>query len=98
MNIYQVIKKPIISEKSYTLAQVGKYSYVVDKHANKYQIINAFKKTYGVDVVGINILNYKGKHKTTRTKKGTFKSVKPNIKKVIISIKKDQKIKDFEVK
>jgi large subunit ribosomal protein L23 len=98
MNIYEVIKKPIISEKSYALAQLGKYCYSVNKDANKYQIINAFKQVYKVDVVDINIINYKGKKKVSRTKKGTFKTVKPNIKKAIIKLKKDQKISDFEVK
>jgi len=98
MNIYQIIKKPIISEKSYMLAEKGKYSFIVDRSASKYQIIEAFKKIYSVDVISINILNLQEKSKTTRTKKGVFKSVRPKYKKAIISIKKDQKIGDFEAK
>jgi large subunit ribosomal protein L23 len=98
MNIYSIIKQPIVSEKAYELAKQGKYTYEVDKSANKYQIIGAFKKLYKVDVEAINIIVYKGKKKVSRTKKGTFKSVKPNIKKVIVKLKKDQKLSDFEIK
>jgi large subunit ribosomal protein L23 len=97
MNINKIIIKPIISEKSFALADSGKYTFLVQKKANKKQIIQAFKNTYNVDVININVLYTSFKNKTTRTKKGIFKSKKAKNKKVIIELKEKQKIADFEV-
>ena len=60
---YDVIIKPVISEKSMDDAQAKKYTFKVAKDANKTQVKLAVEEIFGVEVAKVNIMNYDGKVK-----------------------------------
>ena len=88
-----ILKKALVSEKSFKEATLGKFTFIVSKDANKADVEKAIKNIFDVDVIAINILNVKGKVK--RTKKGMGK--RSDFKKAILTLKKGQKIDLFEV-
>ena len=57
LNEYQVIVKPVMTEKSLTSAAEGKYTFEVDVRANKLQIAEAVSMVFDVDVVKVNVIN-----------------------------------------
>jgi large subunit ribosomal protein L23 len=71
-----VIRKPVISEKSYGLLEQKKYTFVVAPEANKTEIKIAIEKIFGVQVVSVNTLNRPGKRKRTRFGYGKRKDTK----------------------
>ena len=71
-----VIRKPVISEKSYSLLEQQKYTFVVAPDANKTEIKIAVEKIFGVQVVSVNTLNRPGKRKRTRFGYGKRKDTK----------------------
>ena len=78
-----VILSPVVSEKSYSLIDQGKYTFEVDPRANKTEIKLAVEKIFTVKVASINTLNKKGK--TRRTKFGTGK--RKDTKRAIVTLK-----------
>jgi len=60
---YDVILKPIISERSMDDAQNRKYTFMVHKNANKTHIKLALEEVFGVEIKKLNIMNVKGKKK-----------------------------------
>ena len=73
---YDVILKPVITEKSMTVAEQGKYTFIVAPEANKDEIKDAAEKLFGVKVTGVNVANYDGKTKRLRNKPGKTASFK----------------------
>jgi large subunit ribosomal protein L23 len=71
-----VIRRPVISEKSYGLLERQKYTFVVAPDANKTQIKIAVEKIFGVQVLSVNTLNRPGKRKRTRFGYGKRKDTK----------------------
>lgn len=71
-----VIRKPVISEKSYGLLDQHKYTFVVASDANKTEIKIAVEKIFGVRVVSVNTLNRPGKRKRTKSGYGKRKDTK----------------------
>ena len=63
MNAYDIIIKPILSEKSYGSIPNKKYTFVVDGRATKTQIKAAVEEIFGVDVEKVNTVNVRGKYK-----------------------------------
>jgi large subunit ribosomal protein L23 len=61
-----VLLKPVISEKSYRLADDGKYTFLVAPEANKTQIRQAVEQVFRVKVTGVNTVNRPGKRRRTR--------------------------------
>ena len=66
MNIHEVLLRPMITEKSTIMADMGKYSFRVAPKANKIEIKEAVQKTFGVTVEDVNITKLKGKVKPLR--------------------------------
>ena len=60
---YDVIIKPVISEKSMDDAQAKKYTFKVDPRANKTQVKLAVEEIFNVEVAKVNIMNVQGKVK-----------------------------------
>ena len=77
-----IILKPIITEKSSSDMQEGKYTFKVAKNATKIQIKNAVEKLFEVKVISVNTIIVKGKVKRVRTKEGKT----PDWKKAIVTI------------
>ena len=61
MNAYDVIIKPIRSEKAYAGIANKKYAFVVDRRADKTQIKAAVEKLFKVSVSKVNTVNVRGK-------------------------------------
>lgn len=90
MNLYRVIQKPIVTEKT-TLVWWNKNVYVVevDKASTKIDIKNSFREIYGVDVEKVWITIAREKYKNTR-KWMTIK--RRSTKKAYVTLKSDTKI------
>ncbi|WP_077490640.1 50S ribosomal protein L23 [Sinomonas mesophila] len=71
-----VILAPVVSEKSYSLIDEGKYTFLVDPRSNKTEIKLAIEKIFSVKVDSINTLNRAGKRKRTKFGWGQRKSTK----------------------
>ncbi len=56
-----IIKKPLVTEKTNDLMAENKYTFEVDKNANKIEIKNAIQKLFDVKVQSVNTMNMKGK-------------------------------------
>ena len=82
---YDVILKPVITEKSMTVAEQGKYTFIVAPEANKDEIKDAAEKLFGVKVTGVNIANFDGKVKRQRGKDGKTAAYK----KAVVTIATD---------
>ncbi|BBG04644.1 MULTISPECIES: 50S ribosomal protein L23 [Pseudonocardia] len=71
-----VLRAPVVSEKSYGLLDERQYTFVVAPDANKTQIKIAVEKVFGVKVTSVNTLNRPGKRKRSRTGYGKRKDTK----------------------
>jgi large subunit ribosomal protein L23 len=77
VKLYDVLKRPIFTEKATSLRDVQKKVLVeVASWANKNQIAKAVKMLFNVDVVGVNTLNYRGKVKRLRQQIGKQSNTK----------------------
>ena len=63
MNAYDIILKPIRSEKAYAGIADKKYAFVVDRRADKTQIKAAVEEIFKVKVAKVNTVNVRGKFK-----------------------------------
>lgn len=63
MDASQVIIRPVVSEKSYVLAEVGKYTFRVNDKAHKTQIRQAIEELFDVKVVDVRTSSVKSKPK-----------------------------------
>ena len=64
MNLYDVIKKPVITEKSMIALEAGKYTFEVDTRAHKLLIKQAVEAAFeGVKVASVNTVTVKPKQK-----------------------------------
>jgi large subunit ribosomal protein L23 len=79
----EVIFKPVVSEKSYSLIDNGKYTFEVDPRSNKTEIKQAIEVIFNVKVASVNTLNRKGK--TRKTKFGLGK--RKDTKRAIVTLK-----------
>ena len=86
-----VLLKPVISEKSYSLLDENKYTFVVPRSANKTQIKVAVESAFDVRVVGVNTLNRPGKRVRTRTGYGK----RPDTKRAIVTVAQGDRIDIF---
>lgn len=82
-DLRDVIIKPVISEKSYSLIDEGKYTFEVEPTANKTEIKQAIEFVFDVKVASINTLNRSGKTRRTRFGMGKRKDTK----RAIVSLK-----------
>ena len=63
MNLYDVIKKPVVTEKSMHALEEGKYTFEVDTRAHKLLIKQAVEAMFDVKVESVNVMNIKPKTK-----------------------------------
>lgn len=90
-----ILIKPIITEKATSDSELfNRYTFVVDKNANKLEIKGAVEATYGVSISSIKTLNYPLKRNTKFTKKGLVTGIKSRYKKAIVQLAEGESI-DF---
>ena len=90
-DVRDVIKRPVITERSTELMVDKKYTFVVDKRANKSEIKHAVEKIFGVNVDKVNTMNYKGKPKRF----GRHFGYTASRKKAIVTLTEDSKELEF---
>ncbi|MBR5868441.1 MAG: 50S ribosomal protein L23 [Clostridia bacterium] len=91
MNKYDIIKKPIITEKSTAGIMERRYTFEVAKEATKIDIKNACEEIFGIKVKSVNTINVKGKEK----RMGVHTGFRPDWKKAIVTITEDSKTIEF---
>ncbi len=92
LRFYDVILKPVVTEKSMNLMAEKKYTFLVQKTATKGQIKDAVEKMFeGTKVEKVNTANYEGK--TKRRGKSVGKT--SDYKKAIVKLNQDSKDIDF---
>lgn len=93
MHIYEIIKRPIDTEKTRSQTEDGKYTFEVDRRANKHQIKEAVEEIFDVEVLSVNITNLPAK-------KGRYGrrivTRKPAWKKAIVTLAPGERIDVFE--
>ncbi len=94
-NLYEVVKRPIISEKSTALAEVGgRYVFEVAAGSNKFEIRSAIQKLFNVQVTDVKTMMVHGKMKRV----GSSLVKRSNWKKAIVTLADGQKIDFFNTK
>ena len=73
---YEIIKKPITTEKSTNLQQFNQYSFIVSKNSNSFEIKNAIEAIFKVKVSKVNTSILRGKGKTFKGQYGFRKDTK----------------------
>ena len=93
MNSYDIIRRPIISERSMEVVydregnEIKKYTFEVPVSANKIEIKKAVEEVFGVKVAQVNTMHVLGKVK----RMGKYAGRRPSYKKAIVTLKKDSK-------
>lgn len=89
---YEVLRRPIVTEKTTTLAETGKYVFEVALAANKPQIKAAVERAFDVTVLSVNTNIVKGKRKRTGPRWGETATWK----KAIVTLQPGDQIEVFE--
>lgn len=92
MDIDQILRRPVITEKSTSLQERGKYTFEVKKKVNKWQVKQAVEKAFKVKVLDINLITVPGK--TRRVGRRQVKT--PSWRKALVKLEAGQKIEFFE--
>ncbi|WP_425539756.1 50S ribosomal protein L23 [Microaceticoccus formicicus] len=88
---HDIIIRPLITERSMDDMALGKYSFQVDRRANKTEVKKAVETIFGVKVKSVNTMNMKGKTK----RQGVHQGRRPNWKKAIVTLTEDSKTIEF---
>lgn len=92
MQQFEILRRPLITEKSTTLQSQNKYAFEVARGANKRQIKEAVEKAFKVTVTTVNVLNVSAK----RRRAGRRVIVTSPWRKAIVTLKPGDKIGFFE--
>jgi large subunit ribosomal protein L23 len=92
MHLYEVLRRPLITEKSTDLQAQSKYVFEIAEGANKTQVKQAVEKAFKVKVTGVNVVTIPGK--TRRVGRQHVQT--PVRKKAIVTLKVGDKIEFFE--
>lgn len=94
MEARDILKRPVITERSSELMAEKKFTFEVDTRANKTQVKDAVEEIFDVKVEKVNVLNYKGKFKRV----GRFGGYTNKRRKAIVKLTADSKdIELFEM-
>ncbi len=88
MNAYDIIIKPVLTEKSYEAIANKTYVFIVAKKAGKTEIKQAIETIFdGVKVEKVNTVNHLGKMR----RQGRYEGRRPSTKKAYVTLTKDSK-------
>ena len=88
---YEVIIRPVVTERSFDLMEQGKYTFEVARKAAKEEIAAAVEKLFGVHVVKVNTMWVKPKNKRVRYQYGKTRTWK----KAVVTIAAGEQIEVF---
>ena len=91
MNSYDIIRRPILTEKSYAGIAAKTYTFEVAKSANKVEIKKAVEEVFGVKVEKVTTVTVNGKLK----RQGRTQGYTPDWKKATVTLSKDSKSIEF---
>ncbi len=89
-----VILAPVVSEKSYGLAETNAYTFKVHPDANKIEIRQAIEALFEVKVLKVNTLNRKGKRR--RNRRSPTLGQRPSTKRAIVTLAAGDRIDLFQ--
>jgi large subunit ribosomal protein L23 len=92
MHIYEVVKRPLITEKATVMKEQNRYAFEVAKEANKRQVREAVEAAFKVNVVKVNVMSMPGKMRRI----GRRYVMTRSWKKAVVTLEPDQKIEFFE--
>jgi large subunit ribosomal protein L23 len=92
MNAHQIILRPLITEKNTNLMAYNKYSFEVDRGANKTQIKRAIEEIFKVSVTKVHTMNMRGKMR----RRGMRFGYTADWKKAIVTLAEGDRIELFE--
>ena len=91
-NVYDIIKRPVITEQSMESVADKKYVFMVDVNSNKTEIKAAVEEVFGVKVAKVNTIRMQGKMKRT----GSYpEGRRPAYKKAMVKLTADSKTIEF---
>jgi large subunit ribosomal protein L23 len=92
VQLFEVIRRPLVTEKNTALQVQGKYAFEVDKDSNKEQVKEAVEKAFKVSVTAVNMMTVRGREKRVGRRKVSASSWK----KAVVTLKAGDKIQIFE--
>ena len=92
MNPHQIIIRPLITEKNTNLMSLNKYSFEVERSANKMQIKQAIEAIFKVSVTAVHTMNVRGKLR----RRGMRYGYTADWKKAIVTLAEGDRIELFE--
>ena len=92
MHLYEVLRRPVVTEKSTELQTRNKYAFEIAKGANKPMIKQAVEAAFKVKVTGVNVITMKGKERRV----GRRMVMTSPWKKAIVTLRAGDKIEFFE--
>ena len=90
---YDILVRPLITEKTMKLVEEGKYTFEVKQGANKVEVKKAVEELFKVEVTAVNMMN------TLRKKRrvGKYEGLRPAVQKAIVTLAEGQKLDVFEI-
>jgi len=92
MHLYEVLRRPLITEKTTLLQEHNRYAFEVAQGAAKQQIKEAVEAAFKVEVVKVNVMTVPGKMRRI----GRRQVMTPSWKKAVVTLEAGQKIEFFE--
>ena len=92
LHVYDVLRRPVITERSTALNDQGRYTFEVAREANKAQIKEAVQLAFKVKVVAVNVI-----HMPSKTKRiGKTPAQTQPWKKAVVTVRRGERIEMFE--
>ena len=90
---YDILVRPLITEKTMKLVEEGKYTFEVKQGSNKVEVKKAVEELFKVEVTAVNMMN------TLRKKRrvGKYEGLRPAVQKAIFTLADGQKLDVFEI-
>jgi large subunit ribosomal protein L23 len=92
VQLFEVIRRPLVTEKNTLMQAAGKYSFEVRNDSNKVQIKQAVEKAFKVTVISVNVMKVPGREQRV----GRRKVLANSWKKAVVTLKPGDKITIFE--
>ena len=101
MHVYEVLKRPLQTEKTMYLKDIHQYAFEVDDRANKAQIKEAVEEIFEVNVLSVNVMKQPAKRRRNPRSRQMGKKAQQKVrlagwKKAVITVQADQRIELFE--
>jgi large subunit ribosomal protein L23 len=97
MNVWDVLRRPVVTEKNTRLGEIGQYMFVVDRRANKTQVKEAVELAFNVKVSAVNTMNVPAKVRVrSDRRRGRRVGERPGYKKAIVTLEPGNSIEFFE--